>query len=64
MAGRLTVGKQSAKIIYGKIVGDGFALTTGPIDGHEVDGSGRHVGDAIELTIEGVKKPLTLTRMR
>jgi hypothetical protein len=64
MAGRLTVGKQSAKIIYGKVVGDGFALTTGPIDGHDVDGSGRHVGDAIELTIEGVKKPLTLTRMK
>jgi len=64
MAGRLTVGKQSAKIIYGKVVGNGFALTTGPIDGHDVDGSGRHVGDAIELTIEGVKKPLTLTRMR
>jgi hypothetical protein len=55
--------KQSAKIIYGKVVGDGFALTTGPIDGHAVDGSGRHVGDVIELTIEGVKKPLTLTRM-
>jgi hypothetical protein len=64
MTGQLTVGKQSAKIVYGKVVGDGFALTTGPIDGHEVDGSGRHVGDAIELTIEGVKKPLTLTRMR
>ena len=64
MTGRLTVGKQTAKIIYGKVVGDGFALTTGPIDGHGVDGSGRHIGDAIELTIEGVKKPLTLTRMR
>jgi hypothetical protein len=64
MTGRLMVGKQSAKIVYGKVVGDGFALTTGPIDGHEVDGSGRHVGDGIELTIEGVKKPLTLTRMR
>ena len=64
MRGRLTVGKQSAKIVYGKVVGNGFALTTEPIDGHGVDGSGRHVGDAIELTIEGVKKPLTLTRMR
>jgi len=64
MAGRLTVGKRSAKIVYGKVVGNGFALTTEPIDGHGVDGSGRHVGDAIELTIEGVKKPLTLTRMR
>src|SRR5205823_3227149 len=52
LTGRLTVGKQSAKIVYGKVVGDGFALTTGPIDGHEVDGSGRHVGGAIELTIE------------
>ena len=34
MTGRLTVGKQSAKIIYGKVVGEAFALTTGPIDGH------------------------------
>jgi hypothetical protein len=64
VTGRLTVGKQSANIIYGKVVGDGFAFTTGPIDGHGVDASGRHVGDAIELTIEGVKKPLTLTRAK
>jgi hypothetical protein len=64
MTGRLTVGKQSADIIYGKVVGDGFAFTTGPIDGHGVDASGRHVGNAIELNIEGVKKPLTLTRAK
>jgi hypothetical protein len=64
MTGRLTVGKQSADIIYGKVVGDGFAFTTGPIDGHGVDASGRHVGSGIELTIEGVKKPLTLTRVK
>ena len=64
MKGRLTVGKQSADIIYGKVVGEAFALTTGPIDGHPVDLTGRHVGDAIELTIEGAKKPLTLTRLK
>jgi hypothetical protein len=64
MKGRLTVGKQSANIIEGKVVGDAFALTTGPIDGHKVGGTGRHVGDAIELTIDGVKEPLTLTRMK
>ena len=64
LRGRLTVGKQSADIIEGKVVGDAFALTTGPIDGHKVGGTGRHVGDAIELTIDGVKKPLTLTRMK
>lgn len=64
MKGRLTVGKQSANIIEGKVVGDAFALTTGPIDGHKVGGTGRHVGDAIELTIEGVREPLTLTRMK
>ncbi len=63
MTGRLMVGKQSAKIIEGKVVGDAFALITGPIDGYKVAGTGRHVGDAIELTIEGVKEPLTLTRM-
>ena len=64
ITGRLMVGKQSANISYGKVVGDAFALTTGPIDGHGVDATGRHVGDAIELTIEGVKKPLTLTRAK
>jgi hypothetical protein len=64
MTGRLLVGKQSANIIYGKVVGDGFAFTTGPIDGHGVDASGRHVGDALELNIEGVKQPLRLTRMK
>jgi hypothetical protein len=63
ITGRLMVGKQSANIIYGKVVGDAFALTTGPIDGHSVDATGRHVDDAIELTIEGVKEPLTLTRV-
>lgn len=63
LTGRLTVGKQSAKIVYGKIVGEAFALTTDPIDGHTVDATGRHVDDAIELTIEGTKDPLTLTRL-
>ena len=63
MTGRLTVGKQSAKILEGKIVRDAFAFTTGPIDGHRVDATGRYIGDAIELTIEGVKEPLKLTRM-
>jgi len=64
LMGRLTVGKQSANINEGKIVGQAFALTTGPIDGHKVDATGRYLGDAIELTIEGVKEPLTLTRMK
>ena len=64
MKGRLTVGKQSANIIEGKVSGVGFALITGPIDGYKVEGTGRHLGDAIELTIDGVKEPLTLTRMK
>ena len=64
LTGRLTVGKQSANITEGKVVGDGFALTTGPIDGHKVDAKGRQVGDAIELTIAGAKEPLKLTRMK
>jgi hypothetical protein len=63
MTGRLTVGKQSANIVEGKALRDAFALVTGPIDGHRVDATGRRVGDVIELTIEGVKEPLTLTRM-
>ena len=64
LTGRLMVGKQSADITAGKIVGQAFALTTGTIDGHTVAGTGRHVGDAIELTIDGVKEPLTLTRIK
>jgi hypothetical protein len=64
ITGRLIVGKQSANIIEGKVVGDAFALITDPIDGRKVDATGRHVGDAIELTVKGVKEPLTLTRMK
>jgi hypothetical protein len=64
ITGRLTVGKQSANIIAGKVTGDAFTVTTDPIDGHKVDARGRHAGDGIELTIEGVKEPLTLTRMK
>jgi hypothetical protein len=64
MTGRLTVGKQSANITEGKVAGDAFTLTTGPIDGHKVDGTGRYLGDAMELTIAGVKEPLTLTRVK
>lgn len=64
ITGRLIVGKQSAKIISGKVMSDGFALTTGPIDGRNVDATGRHVGDTIELTVKGVQKPLTLTRVQ
>jgi len=65
LTGRLMVGKQSADITAGKVVGEAFALTTGPIDGHGVSGTGRHVSDdAIELTIDGVKEPLTLTRIK
>lgn len=62
MTGKLTVGKQSADIVAGKIIGEVFALSTGKIDGQAVDATGKHVGDGIELTIEGVKAPLTLTR--
>jgi hypothetical protein len=64
MTGKLTVGKQSANIIEGKVAGQGFALVTGAIDGYKVSGMGRHLGDAIEFTIDGVKQPLTLTRMK
>ena len=64
MTGRLMVGKQSANITAGKVVDESFALTTGPIDGHSVAGTGRHTGDAIEFTIDGVKEPLTLTRIK
>lgn len=63
MTGKLTVGKQSANIVEGKALRDAFALVTGPIDGRRVDATGRRVGDTIELTIEGVKEPLMLTRM-
>jgi hypothetical protein len=64
LTGRLVVGKQSANITAGKVIDEAFALTTGPIDGHSVAGTGRRVGDAIELTIDGVKEPLTLTRIK
>ena len=61
--GRLSVGKQSATITESKVVEGAFALVTGPIDGNKVEATGRRVGEALELTIEGVKTPLTLTRL-
>ena len=64
LTGRLIVGKQSANITEGKVAGQAFALTTGKIDGYAVAGTGRQVGDAIEFTIDGVKEPLTLTRIK
>lgn len=64
LTGRLTVGKQSANITAGKALDNAFALTTAPIDGHRVAATGRQVGEAIELTIDGVKDPLTLTRVK
>jgi hypothetical protein len=64
ITGKLTVGKQSANITAGKALENAFAVTTGPIDGHSVTATGRQVGDAIELTIDGVKDPLTLTRAK
>ena len=64
VTGRLVVGKQSADITAGKVIDEAFALTTGKIDGYAVAGTGRQVGDAIELTIDGVKEPLRLTRIK
>ncbi len=64
LTGRLMVGKQSADITAGKVAGEAFALTTEKIDGRTVAGTGRYLGDAIELTIDGVKEPLTLTRIK
>ena len=64
LTGRLMVGKQSADITAGKVAGETFTLTTGPIDGRSVAGKGRYVGEAIEFTIDGVKDPLTLTRIK
>ena len=63
LSGRLSVGKQSATITESKVVSGAFALVTGPIDGNKVEATGRRVGEALELTIEGVKQPLTLTRL-
>lgn len=64
LTGKLMVGKQSADITAGKVVGQAFALETGKIDGYAVAGTGRYVDDAIEFTIDGVKEPLTLTRIK
>jgi hypothetical protein len=63
LIGRLSVGKQSATITESRVVEGAFALVTGPIDGNKVQATGRRMGEALELTIEGVKDPLTLTRL-
>ena len=41
LTGRLIVGKQSADITAGKVIGQAFALETGKIDGYAVAGTGR-----------------------
>lgn len=64
LTGKLMVGKQSAKIVAGKALDMAFALTTDKIDGQSVSGTGRQVGESIEFTIEGVKEPVMLTRIK
>jgi len=64
LTGRLTLAQQSADISEGKVEGQTFSLTAGPLDGRTVACNGRLVGGEVELTVQGVGSPLTLKRVR
>ena len=64
LTGRLTLAEQSADITEGKVEGQTFSLTAGPLDGRTAACNGRLVGDEIEFTVRGVGTPLTLKRVK
>jgi hypothetical protein len=64
LTGRLTVAQQSTHITEGKVEGQTFSLTAGPLDGRTVVANGRLVGEEVELTVQGVGNPLTLKRVK
>jgi hypothetical protein len=63
LTGRLTLAQQSSDITEGKVEGQTFSLTAGPLDGRTVVCNGRLVGENVELTVQGVGSPLTLKRV-
>ena len=64
LTGRLTLAQQSADITEGKVEGQTFSLTAGPLDGRTVVCTGRLAGNEVELIVQGVGSPLTLKRMK
>ena len=64
LTGRLTLAQQSTDITEGKVEGDTFSLTAGPLDGRTVVCNGRLASEEVELTVQGVGSPLTLKRAK
>ncbi len=64
LTGRLTLDQQSADITGGRAEAQTFSFTTGPLDGRPIAAKGTRTGDEIELTVEGVGRPLTLKRVK
>lgn len=64
LTGRLTLDQQSSEITEGKLEAQAFSFKAGPLEGHPIVANGTLLGDDIELTVEGVGRPLTLKRVK
>jgi hypothetical protein len=63
LTGRLILADHPADITEGKAEGENFSLKAGTVDGPVV-AKGRLMGEEVELTVEGVGKPLMLKRVK
>jgi hypothetical protein len=63
LTGKLTLDRQAAEITEGKVEGQMFSFQAVSVDGPVV-AKGRLVGPDVELTVEGVGRPLTLKRVK
>lgn len=64
LTGRLTLDQQSTEITEGTVEAQAFSFKAGPLEGHPIVATGTLAGDDIELTVEGVGRPLTLKRVK
>jgi hypothetical protein len=63
VTGTLTVGDGSAPLVEGKADEKTMSFTV-TLEGRTVGITARLVGDALEMTVEGVQDPVTLTRAK
>lgn len=64
LSGKLTLAQQPVDITEGKVDGQTFSFKAGVLEGRAIVAKGRVVGEDLELTVEGVKAPLTLKRVK
>jgi hypothetical protein len=64
LTGTFTVGQQSTDINEGKVEEKKTFSFKATIDNRTMTCNGRLVGDEVELTVQGVRNPLTLKRVK